>query len=165
MDALSSGAAKVDYCQAVLDAGSGAGGSGTALHMAVVIARHGDRTPANVLPHEGDIVWQGCGAGRTDSVPPSSAPLPHVFSGFSYSPAPATHPYAKGFWQGDCNDGQLTAKVGGNSEKLASYATYHVNLRLTFESSARAQNSTRFWAEACALAGLKSIPSQTQCLT
>lgn len=90
---------KVDpYCQAVLEAGKGAGGPGTSLAMAIVIARHGDRTPANILPDEGDISWDGCGAGRTDTVPGSKA----AFAGFAYSPALAASPYAKGMWQGDC---------------------------------------------------------------
>jgi hypothetical protein len=55
----------MDYCEAPLAAGTGAGGAGTKLAMAIVVARHGDRTPANILPDEGNVSWDGCGAGRT----------------------------------------------------------------------------------------------------
>ena len=100
----------VDYCQANLQAGSGEpgdwGGADMALVMAVVVARHGDRTPANILPHEGEITWEDCGDARTDTIPSSKAP----FSGFAYSQPPPSSPYASGLWRGSCTDGQLTAR-------------------------------------------------------
>ena len=94
------------YCEAPLTAGSGAGGADTVLALAIVVARHGDRTPASILPDEGAISWDGCGKSRTDTVPASKAP----FTGFAYTAAPAANPYANGMWRGDCADGQLTAK-------------------------------------------------------
>ena len=88
------------YCQAPLGVGTGTGGAGTSLAMAIIIARHGDRTPANLLPDEGAISWNGCGVGRTDTMLLDGSKT--AFSGFSYSPAPLSSPYAKGMWQGDC---------------------------------------------------------------
>ena len=105
--AVASAAAAPDpYCEAVLQGGTGRGAPGTSLAMAVVVARHGDRTPANILPDEGAVSWDGCGTARTDTVPRSTA----AFGGFAYVPAPAGSAYAKAMWRGDCADGQLTAR-------------------------------------------------------
>ena len=71
--AVASAATADPYCAAVLHAGDGLGGPGTSLAMAVVVARHGDRTPVNILPDEGAVTWDGCGALRTDTVPRSKA--------------------------------------------------------------------------------------------
>jgi hypothetical protein len=71
--AVASAADADPYCAAVLQAGDGLGGQGTSLAMAVVVARHGDRTPANIRPDEGAVSWDGCGASRTDTVPRSKA--------------------------------------------------------------------------------------------
>jgi hypothetical protein len=116
----SNDAATVDYCQAELRAGNSAPPPpGKELAFAVVIARHGDRTPASVLPDEGLVSWNGCGVSRTDTIERRMLPGSTAsFSGFSYSPA--SNPYARGMWRGDCADGQLTSRGAKQHTELGA---------------------------------------------
>ena len=100
-------AAGVDYCQAELETGYGVGGNGTKLAMAIVIARHGDRAPVDLLPNEDDVSWSGCGRYRMDLIADGSE---DAFAGFNYSSPPSGNPYAHGMWTGECTAGQLTSK-------------------------------------------------------
>jgi hypothetical protein len=58
---------------------------------------------------------------RSSATPPDTVPRSDAsFSGFAFSPAPLTNPYAKGMWRGDCTDGQLTSRGAHQHASLGS---------------------------------------------
>eukprot|EP01130_Rhizamoeba_saxonica_P002242 TRINITY_DN12089_c0_g1_i1.p1 TRINITY_DN12089_c0_g1~~TRINITY_DN12089_c0_g1_i1.p1 ORF type:complete len:407 (-),score=71.87 TRINITY_DN12089_c0_g1_i1:57-1277(-) len=100
---------KYNYCEAPLPLNRGAPGSDSKLVTMAVITRHGDRSPANVLPYEDDT-WDFCNIESLTVVDD------HGYNIHVEIPGTDQSHYSENLWKGNCVPGQLTEK--GYSQHL-----------------------------------------------